>query len=526
MSEVSSHGDGGRPDQAVVPIDNPLRDPVLRRLAVVVILGAVMSILDSTIVNVAIETLGRDFHTSVSTIQWVTTGYLLALAIVIPMSGWTVERFGPKRMWLISLTLFTLGSALCGLSWSTGSLIFFRILQGLGGGMIMPIGQTIMARAAGPQRMGRVMSILGLPTLVAPILGPVVGGLIVSNVTWRWIFFVNVPIGIVAAVLSVRFLVRDKHQDAGRFDVAGLLLLSPGLAGLVYGLSEAGSGSGFGSTTVVVSIAAGALLTAAFVVRSLRIDRPLLDMHLFRDRAFAVANVLIFVFGAALYAAMILLPVYYQVVRGESALGAGLLMAPQGVGAMLTMPIGGRLTDKFGARVIVPVGMAVFLGATIVYTGIGASTSYAWLSLWLFVRGMGMGWTMMPAMAAAYSGLSRAVVPRATTTINILMRVGGAFGTALVAVVLQRQVTERLPRLSGILSSGPPAGARAIPGQVARSLAGAFGYTFWVVAAVTAVGLGASLLLPRRGGAAVAPRADDLASGDLVGDATSVPVPD
>jgi EmrB/QacA subfamily drug resistance transporter len=490
--------------------ESPLRDPVLRRLSIVVILGAVMSILDTTIVNVAIETLSRDFHTSISTIQWVTTGYLLALAIVIPLSGWMVERFGAKRMWMISLGLFTAGSALCGLAWSSESLIFFRVLQGLGGGMIMPVGQTILARAAGPQRIGRVMSILGVPTLIAPVLGPVLGGLIVDNVTWRWIFFVNVPIGIVAMILSTRFLVRDEHQDAGPFDFLGMALLSPGLALLVYGLSEAGGGSGFGSTTVIACLAAGAVLITAFVLHALRIDRPLLDIHLFRDRNFSMANVTIFVFGAAMYSAMFLLPLYYQVVRGESALVAGLLLAPQGIGAMLTMPLGGRLTDKIGAGKVVPIGMAVFLLGTITYTQLGPSTGYGWLAASLFVRGLGMGWTMMPVMAAAYATLTHSLLPKATTTINIVMRVGGSFGTALVAVVLQRQIAGRLPRLSGILTSVPAKGALRLSEGVATKLSDSFAYSFWVVTGVTMIGLVATLFLPRGrpGQAALLPDGD------------------
>jgi EmrB/QacA subfamily drug resistance transporter len=177
-------------------------DPALRRLAITVTLGAIMAILDTTIVSVAIDTLGRDFHTSLSTISWVTTGYLLALAVVIPLTGWSVERFGATRMWNISLVLFVAGSALCGASWSAGSLIFFRVLQGLGGGMIMPICMTLLARAAGPQRVGRMMSVVGVPALVAPIVGPVVGGLIVDDLNWRWIFFVNLPLGAVALLAS------------------------------------------------------------------------------------------------------------------------------------------------------------------------------------------------------------------------------------------------------------------------------------------------------------------------------------
>jgi EmrB/QacA subfamily drug resistance transporter len=482
---------------ADTPSLNPIRDPVLRSLALVVILGAVMSILDTTIVNVAIETLSRELHTTLSTIQWVTTGYLLALAIVIPLSGWAIERFGARHMWMVSLTLFTLGSALCGVAWSAQSLIFFRILQGLGGGMIMPVGQTVLARAAGPQRIGRVMSVLGVPMLIAPVLGPVLGGLIVDNVTWRFIFFVNVPVGAVVLLLSARILVHDPSHEAGRLDILGVALLSPGLALLVYGLSEAGGGQGFGSTTVIGCLAIGATLIVAFVLHALRVERPLLEMRLFRDRSFAMANLTTFIFGAGLYAGMFLLPLYYQVVRGESALAAGLLLAPQGIGAMISMPLGGRLTDRVGALWVVPIGMGVFLVATLTFTQLTPSSDYAWLAFSLFVRGLGMGWVMMPATAAAYANLSHAVIPRATTTINIIMRVGGSFGTALVAVVLQRQIANRLPHLSGILSQGLPAGIKSLPHGVATKLSDSFGYSFWVVVVVTAVGLGGSLLLPR-----------------------------
>ena len=351
--------------------DAVFSDPVLRRLSIVVILGAVMSILDTTIVNVALDTLAREFHTSISTIQWVTTGYLLALAIVIPMSGWTVERFGAKRTWITSLVLFTVGSALCGLAWSAESLIFFRVLQGVGGGMIMPVGQTIMARAAGPQRMGRVMSILGVPTLLAPIIGPVLGGLIVDNASWRWIFYVNVPIGILAIALSAVFLV--PRRPHGRRPLR-LRRHGPALPGAGRPrLRPVGGrrGERIRQHTVIACMAIGVVLVAAFVLHALRVDRPLLDMHLFRDRGFAVSNVAIFIFGGALYAGMILLPLYSQVVRGDSALVAGLLLAPQGIGAMITMPYGGKLTDRIGAGTVVPIGMAVFLLGTLFFTQLG-----------------------------------------------------------------------------------------------------------------------------------------------------------
>src|SRR3954453_24017057 len=246
-------------------------DRALIRLASVGVLGTIMSILDTTIVNVAIETLGRDLGASLSSIQWVSTGYLLALATVIPLTGWSMERFGGRRMWMTSVVLFLLGSTLCGLAWSTESLILFRVLQGFGGGMIMPIGQAILAQAAGPQRMGRIMSVIGVPTLLGPILGPVIGGLIVDNFSWRWIFFVNLPVGLIALALAARILPRAELSGRGAvLDVRGLLLLSPGLAFLVYGLSEVGMQGTFADWRVWLGLGLGVVLLTAFVWRALK----------------------------------------------------------------------------------------------------------------------------------------------------------------------------------------------------------------------------------------------------------------
>ena len=471
-------------------------DPALRRLAITVVLGAIMAILDTTIVSVAIDTLGRDFHTSLSTISWVTTGYLLALAVVIPLTGWAVERFGATRMWNLSLTLFVLGSALCGLSWSAGSLIFFRILQGLGGGMIMPICMTLLARAAGPARVGRIMSIVGVPSLLAPILGPVVGGLIVDDLSWRWIFFVNLPVGIIALIASARVLPRgDRGQAEMRLDVPGFLLISPGLAGLVYGLSEAGTEGGFGAAKVQISIAAGAVLLVGFVVHALRRQDALLDLRLFRDRVFTVAGVATFTIGAILFGAMFLLPLYYQVVRGQSALHAGLLMAPQGVGAMIAMAIAGRISDRHGAGTIVPAGLALCLVATLAFTQVDAHTSQTVLAIALFARGLGFGAAMMPTMGAAYQTLTPSAIPRATTTLNILQRVGGSLATALVAVELQRSISGDFG-----VSSGSPleaSGGSRLPEPVAQIIGHAFGSTYWWIVGLTGVGLVFSLFLPR-----------------------------
>jgi len=262
---------------ASTPAPGAALDRQLLAIASVVVLGAIMSILDVTVVNVAINTLAEEFDTTLTTIQWVVTGYTLALATVIPITGWAADRFGTKRLYLMSIALFMGGSALSGLAWSAESLIAFRVLQGLGGGMLMPLGMTILTRAAGPQRVGRVMSIIGVPMLLGPILGPILGGWLVDDVSWRWIFFINVPIGIVSLIAASRILERDAPQPQHGFDALGLALLSPGLALLIYGLAESGASGGFGEAKVLGPALVGAGLLVAFVIHALRADEPLID---------------------------------------------------------------------------------------------------------------------------------------------------------------------------------------------------------------------------------------------------------
>src|SRR4051794_31262730 len=275
--------------------------PHVWRIAIVVILGAIMSVLDTTIVNVALDTLAKDLHSPLDDIQWVVTGYMLALAAVIPVSGWAVSRFGARRLYLISLVLFTAGSALCGLSWSSGSLIAARVLQGLGGGMLMPVGQMILVKAAGPGNMAKVMSAIGVPIILAPVFGPTLGGLLVEHAGWQWIFFVNLPVGVAAVFAALRLLPRDAADPvaAGRLDATGLALVATGLVGITYGLAQSGSAGSLTASSVVVPVVAGLALVAAFVVRALHIERPLLDVRLYANKAFAAASVTMFALGAA-----------------------------------------------------------------------------------------------------------------------------------------------------------------------------------------------------------------------------------
>jgi EmrB/QacA subfamily drug resistance transporter len=472
-------------------------------LGLVVISGTIMAILDMTIVNVALDTLARDFSTQLSTIQWVVTGYMLALGTVIPLTGWAIDRFGAKRIWMLSIVLFVGGSALSGASWSIGSLIAFRVVQGLGGGMLMPTGMSILTMAAGPQRMGRVMSIIGVPMLLGPVLGPVLGGWLVQDVDWRWIFYVNVPVGALALTLAAWRIPGGRAAHApGALDLRGLLLLPPGFVFVIYGLSRASGHGGFSDPSVNLWLAAGVILLGLFVLHSLnRREKALIDVRLFADRTFAVAAVGVFLVGIALIGSLLLLPLYFQVVRGEGALTAGLLLAPQGLGAATMMPMAGLLTDRVGAGRVVPFGILLLLLGTFAYTQVDAHTSYWLLGGSLYVRGLGLGATMMPIMSAALTTLTKAVVPRASSSLNIIMQLGGSFGSALLAVILSRQITQHLPGVPG--GAGGQIGA--IPDQVrerfAPTLAEAFGHTFWVSFALTIVILVPALLLPRRGSA-------------------------
>lgn len=480
-------------------------DGPLLRAAAVVVLGTFMSILDTTIVNVAINDLAREFNATLPTIQWVSTGYMLALATVIPLTGYFADRFGTKRLYMVSIALFLAGSLLSGAAWSAESLIAFRVLQGFGGGMIMPAGMTILTQSAGPQRMGRVMGLVGVPMLLGPILGPILGGLFVDQFTvfgftfdWRWIFYVNLPVGIVALILAKRFLPTDAPQPSQRLDWLGVLLLSPGLALFVFGLAETASSGGFGSTKTVVPAVAGLSLVAIFIAHALRREDALIDVRLFRRMPVGPSAMTTFLFGTAFFGTMFLVPLYLQLVQGKSAFDAGLLIAPQGLGAMLTMPIAGRLTDKTGPGRIVLVGLVFVTSAMFGLSQVTNETSLTVFCALLFVNGLGMGATMMPAMSAAMRSLRHDEVARATSGLNVVQRVGGSIGTAVLAVVLTHQLQERLP--AGVGGEGLAA-AQSVPAeqqaQLLPVLGDAFAHTFAWSFVIIAIAFIPAYFLPR-----------------------------
>jgi EmrB/QacA subfamily drug resistance transporter len=471
----------------------------LLRIALVFICGGVMSILDTTIVNVSIKSLSREFASPLATVQWVSTAYLLALATVIPITGWGADRFGTKRLYIVSLAVFVAGSALSAAAWSAGSLIVFRVIQGLGGGMIIPVGMTILTHAAGPSRVGRIMAISGGPMLLAPIFGPVLGGYLVDSASWRWIFIVNLPIGGIGLLAAAHWLDADEPRGHLALDWLGLALLSPGLTLFVAGLSEIASTGQILSATAVGEIVGGLALVCWFIWHALRRKNGLLDVRLIARRTVAASAATTFLFGGAFFGTALALPLYFQTARGLSAVQAGWLLAIQGLGAMIAMPIAGKLSDKNGAGKIVMVGL--FLSALGLLFLCGASDATPWpqIELALFLMGCGSGSTMMPAMSAALAALKHEEVARATSALNAILRVGGSIGTAFVAMVLTHG----------------GAGLHSSAGQSvsANQSAGAYGDAFLWSLGIVLSAVVAALFLPRIG---IQPRAESSAFVDDV----------
>src|SRR3954447_896583 len=459
--------------------------PEVIGVAIAFVLGAVLTILDATIVNVAVPVLARDLHASIATIQWVPTIYLLSFAEVIPLSGWATERYGAKRVWLTALMLFLIASLLSAAAQSVGELLAARVVQGVGGGLVMPVGQAMLARVAGPHRMGRVMSVVGVPMLLAPIAGPVIGGALVDAASWRWIFLVNLPVGAIALAMSLRLLPRTTGHRGARLDRRGFALLPAGLALSVYGLSDAAA-RGSVAGRPAAALLAGIALVAAYVVHARRTERPLLDVRLFGHRSFAAASAANFFLGVALFSVMLLLPLYLQIVRGRTPLQTGLLLIPQGVGAALAMPVAGAATDRLGARRVVVAGTVVAAAGLVLFTQLGASTSYLFFCLALLPVGAGLGATITPAMAAGFRDLAPAAMPQASSAIATVQRLAGSVGTALLARVLQHQLhTQQTTRTALHPTLHTP-----------QTPATAFDRTFAVAVLLTAVALVPALLLP------------------------------
>jgi EmrB/QacA subfamily drug resistance transporter len=470
----------------------------------VVMLGAVMVILDQTVVNVALPSLEADFQVPLSGVQWIVTGYTLALAAVMPLTGWLIDRYGSKRTLVTSQVLFVTGSVLCGLAWSNDVLIGFRVLQGLGGGLILPVGMATLMSITRPDERGRIMSVLGVPMLIAPAVGPTLGGWLIQAVSWRLIFFINLPIGIAAVLAALLLLRADGSARAKRepLDIGGLVLASSAVVGLVYGLSQPGT-YGWDSVQTLAPLVSGAGLLVAFSAYELRRRHPLIDIRIFRDGAFRAALSLNFLVALTLFGAMILLPLFLQQVQGYTPLDSGLIIGAQGLGAALMMPISGTLTDRIGARWVVLVGLLLLVASTLWMTTLAYDTSSRTIVAMLVLRGMGMGFCMMPSMSAAYVTMAPDLIAHATSVANVVQRVASGVGVAIMTTVLSARIAANLPALpAGTPAPGASNLASAhlatpIKHLLLQQTTKGFDDTFWVAAGLTLLAFPLALLLRR-----------------------------
>jgi EmrB/QacA subfamily drug resistance transporter len=462
-------------------------DPAVVKTALIIIVGGLAVIFDTTIVSVALHTLSVKLHAPITTVQWVSTGYLLALGITVSLSTWGLQRFGGKRLWMFSLAVFLAGSIGSSLAWNVGSLICWRVVQGVGGGLMLPLMTTLIFQAAGGKSLGRLVTYIGLPALLGPILGPLIGGAILTHLNWRYMFWVNVPFCVIGILLAWRYLNVDPPARPGpavgkpRLDVPGLLLLAPGISAVLLGLANAGSAAGFAHPDVSIPLVAGAALLAAFTGYALRNSHPIVEVRLLAKRSVGSASAVLFFSGFSLYGAMLLLPLYYQDVRGATALTAGIMLVPQGVGTLLSRTVAGSNIDRFGPRIITLVGFAIVAAATVPFALAGPHTSEWLLAIWMVIRGFGLGAVTMPVMVASYVGLDKQQIPHSSVLTRTAQQIGGSFGTAVLAVILE-----------GAIAAHP------------ATLADAFHVAFWWSAGFTAVAVLLSLWLP---GAQSAPEA-------------------
>jgi EmrB/QacA subfamily drug resistance transporter len=395
--------------------------------------GPLMSGLDSTMVNVSLDRIGQAFDTSLGTTQWITSGYLLALALALPLSGWLIDRVGARRIFLGCFAGFVACSMLCGVAQSVTVLIACRVLQGVAGGLLAPMMQMMMARHAG-RHMARVIGVAAMPVMIGQMLGPSLGGVILSYLGWHWIFFVNVPVGLVAIAFAWMVLPRDEITTARRLDLLGFAMISPGLALLLQGLVSLAHGNPEAPFSLVASLA----LLLAFGWHARRHPATaLIDLRLFRGKTFRAAAATQFLSNAINFGGQLLMPLYFLKLRGLPPSLTGLLLVPMGLGVFFALPIMGRLSERFGARAISGTGAALSLAGTLPFAFAGTDTPLAVLCAALLVRGFGGGSITIPSAAAAYASVPRESLGHATTAINICQRFGGPTGTTGLAICLQ-----------------------------------------------------------------------------------------
>lgn len=446
-----------------------------RRLVIALIVGGIMPVVDTTIVAIGLHRIGEDLGADVATLQWVSTVYLLALAVVIPVAGWVQARLGDRNAWILASGIFLAASVLCAAASGIGELIAFRALQGAGAGLLLPLMQTLPMQRTPRAAMARTMAVMSVPISLGPVIGPVLGGLVLSTLDWRWLFLINLPLGAVGLVLAVRWLPGGRSGARTTLDAIGLLLLAPGLVGVLLALSNLAGGTGAGEVAVWLPAVVGLVLLVAFVPWTLGRRDPLVDLRLLGVRTLRASTVAMAFLGANLYAATFLLPLALQADRGVSVLEAALLLIPQGVGSLLARVGAGRLVARWGPRAVAISGFALVAVMTVPFALDDGTLALAVWVVVLFVRGLGLGVVLVPIMASGYLDVAPDRMPHASAFSRMAQQLGGAFGTATAALVLAAVTT----------ASGTRVG---------------FDAAFVVVIGICAAAMAASLALPGRRG--------------------------
>ena len=425
-------------------------------VAFVTVFGAFMSILDQTIINIAIPRLQTAFNGNLNTVQWVITAYTLTQGVVTPVTAFFANRIGIKRFYLLSLAIFTLGSALCGLSWNLQVLIAFRVLQGIGGAFLFPLSITLLYGVFPPNQRGLASGIFGIAALLAPAVGPTLGGYLVTYADWPYIFFINVPLGIIAIVLSLFLLRKSPSETHVGFDIPGFILAAAGLASVLYALSQA-SVDGWTSPIVLGLLFAGLVVLALFVLVELAITRrggqPLVQITLFTNTPFLVSNITNALVTFAFFGGLFIFPIYLQNLRGLNAFQAGLLLLPQAFASIVTGLIGGRFVDRFGARVVMLPGLFLLALATWQCAYITLDTPFLWLQGLFVLRGLALGLIIQPLTVSALSEIPPTQFAQASSLNTVVRFVATSLGVAVLATLVQTHVQSHAHDLANQVQS-------------------------------------------------------------------------
>ncbi len=445
-----------------------MKIPYRWQATLVVCLGMVMAILDSTIVSVTLPQMQKAFHTDFATITWVATAYFLAQAAVIPIVGYLSDRIGTKTVFLTSLVLFTLASALCAFAPTKELLIIFRVLQGIGGGALMPVAFAVIYREFPPTERAMVTAVVGIPLLVAPAFGPTLGGYLSSTFDWNAIFTINIPIGILTVILAFLIL-RGRQQEhennqyvreKKRFDILGLLLSMVGFTTLVYGITEAGS-KGWSDITTLTFLSVGVVVLIAFVITELVVKDPVIDLRLFTNYTFTISNLLLWMVSAVLFGSLFLIPFFFENVQGSSSLTAGELLIGQGLAAAVSITISGRLYNTVGPRLLAITGLILLAVGTYGFTRLDVHTSGQSLQIWLIIRGLGLGCVSTPLQTLALSVVSKRAVAKASSLVSVTRQVFGAIGVSLLTTYLTQQTINHGKDVNTALQNGHAIGFAA-----------------------------------------------------------------